>query len=268
MLIFFLHAGQHRKKLIGNQERGTYGKNLPRRSPTRNGARRLRKEGGERVSTLLPLYKAAGAPAQPGIESGICRLCSAAGVGLPAATWIKDTFTDHDKLWPGEIVCHACQFACEEQSVLLQERVGKDKLQKMRNYSHFVLNGQWHPLSKGNKREMLEILMQGPDLACIAESGQKHILFRVRPGWWQLEEQSLVPCPALLTEILGIASQLYEAGAGKAEIESGRYSPFALSKVGIKLFKSCEPQLRQWRGGLPFRLALFLLQKQEDSDGR
>lgn len=213
------------------------------------------------------LYKAACSPPQPGDTPGSCRLCSLDGVGLPASAWLKDTFTDHDKLWPGEIVCHACLFACEEQSVLLQERVGKDKPQRMRNYSHFVIGGRWQPLSKGDKRGMLDILLREPDFACIAESGQKHILFRTRPGWWQFEEQPLMPCPEQLAEILSVASQLYEAGASKADIESGRYSQFALSKVGVALFKECEPQLRQWRGGLPFKFALFLLQKKEDPDG-
>lgn len=221
-----------------------------------------------RDSPILPvvtalLYHAAGAPPQPGDVPGVCRLCRLAGTGILAADWIKQTFTDHDKLWPGEIVCHACQFACVEDSTLLQERVGKDKPQRMRNYSHFVLDGEWHPLSKGNKRAMWDILLQEPDFACIAESGQKHILFRVRPGWWQIEEQSLLPCPGLLTEILSVASPLYEAGASKAEIASGRYSQFALSKVGAALFRDTEPRLRTWRGGLPFQLAIFLLQKIE-----
>jgi hypothetical protein len=211
----------------------------------------------------LTLYQAAGSPPQPGEISGLCRLCSDSGVGLAAMEWIKDTFTDHDKLWPGEIVCHACQFSCEEASALLQERVGKEKPQKMRNYSHFVVDDQWQPLSKGDKRAMLEILLGSPALACVAESGQKHILFRGRAGWWQFEEQQLMPCPKLLTDILAVASPLYEAGASKAEIESGRYSQFALKKVGAQLFKQLEPQLRQWRGGLPFKLAIFLLQKEE-----
>lgn len=209
------------------------------------------------------LYHAAGSPPQAGSLPGACRLCSQSGRGLPAQDWLKPTFTDHDKLWPGEIVCHACQFACAEASTLLQARVGKDIPQKMRNYSHFVCDGVWHPLSKGNKRGMLALLLRTPAFACIAESGQKHLLFQVRPGWWQFEEQTLLPCPDQLTEMLRLASPLYEAGASKAEIESGRYSQFALRKVGVALFQASEPSLRRWRGSLPFRLALFLLQKNE-----
>lgn len=198
--------------------------------------------------------------------SGDCRLCGCPSIGLSFVSWVRDTFMDHDKLFPGTIICHACQFGCDEANIELTQRTGKEKLQRMRNYSHFVLNHKWLPLSKGNKHRMREILMQGPQLAVIAESGQKHLVFRAQPGFWQFEEQRMRPCPELLIALLDLIEQLYNAGARKSEIESGRFSQRTLLKIGVDLWRVVNPQLTPYRGGLPLKLAIFLAQKEEDDD--
>ena len=213
------------------------------------------------------LHSAAGQPPMSGNAAGSCRTCGAEGIGLPFDSWVRDTFMDFDKLSPGSIICYACQFCFEEASEPLRQKVDKDKPQKMRNYSHFVLNGEWIPLSKGDKRRMREILLAGPQLAVIAESGQKHIIFRAQPGFWQFEEQRMTPCPELLTELLDPIERLYNAGARKAEIETGRYSQKTLMKI-LNLWREHEPFLKEYRGGLPLKLAIFLAQKEEDNDAR
>lgn len=111
-----------------------------------------------------------------------CRFCGGNGEGIQFQDWVKPTFTDRDKLLPGEIVCNACLFWFEEASQELANITGKDKPQRMRNYSHFVVNGEWIPLSKGDKARMVELLTSEPfpELAAIADSGQKHIVFRAR----------------------------------------------------------------------------------------
>lgn len=184
---------------------------------------------------------------------------------MPFAQWVKDTFTDYDKLLPGTIVCHACLFCFDEASEAVRQRTGKDKLQRFRNYSHFVCDGHWTPLSKGNKRTMRALLLQSPAVAVIAESGQKHLVFRTRPGWWQFEEQRLAPCPGLLTDLLSHVEPLYNAGATKSEIETGRYSQKTLLKI-LPAWRDHDPPLRSFRGGLPLQLALFLAQKEETTD--
>lgn len=183
--------------------------------------------------------------------------------GLPFAQWIKDTFTDHDKLSPGEIVCHGCLFCFTDASDAVRQRTKKEKLQKFRNYSHFVLHGEWIPLSKGDKRRMLDILRQSPTVAVIAESGQKHLVFRAQIGWWQLEEQKLAACPDLLNDLLTHIEPLYNAGANKSEIETGRYSQKTLLAI-LPTWREHDPPLRAYRGGLPLKLALFLAQKETE----
>lgn len=89
---------------------------------------------------------------------------------------------DHDKLHDGSVVCHSCLFCFDDRSSALTTITGKDKPQRMRNYSHFVVNGRWHPLSKAAKPLMWQLLTQFPEVAVIAVSGQKHLIFRARPG--------------------------------------------------------------------------------------
>lgn len=210
------------------------------------------------------VWLAAQQPAMDGEALGLCRLCGAAGMGLPFERWVKDTFTDHDKIGDGTIVCHACQFCACEATPGLAARVGKDKPQKFRNYSHIVGKGVWHPLSKGNKRQMRTLLMQNPDVALIALSGQKHLFFRATVGWWQIEEYAVRPFPAELHAALAVIEPLYHGGISKAEIASGRYQQNRVMQYGLATWRAAEAQLRTLRGSVVCDLALFLAQLPEE----
>jgi hypothetical protein len=209
------------------------------------------------------IWSAAGRPAGDGLEHGVCRSCGCTGTGLPFDSWVRDTFTDWDKLRPGELVCHACQFCFTDRNDALTRLTGKDKPQRMRNYSHFVVGGKWMPLSKGDKRKMRKLLSSSPGVAIVAESGQKHIIFRAKPGWWQFEEQSLLPFPAELADLLDPVERLY-AGFSKAEIETGRYAQHRVLKFGVAEWGPLEAQIRPVRGTARLALALFLAQREEE----
>jgi hypothetical protein len=198
-----------------------------------------------------------------GTQSGVCRMCGCEGVGLPFAKWVKPTFTDWDKLRPGTICCHACQFCTAESAPGLAERVGKDKQQKMRNYSHFALNGVWTPLSKGDKRRMRELLFAGAEVVVIADSGQKHLLPWARLGWWTFETTISRPFPEHLTHILNTIEPLYNGGISKIEIETGQYDPRRILAIGLDAWRVAEKQIKTWRGTVPLALALFLAQKED-----
>lgn len=220
----------------------------------------------ESVTNLI--WQAAGAPPMPGSTPGVCRACGAAGVGLPFGRWVRDTFTDRDKLLPGDIICHACLFSFEEASPLLTERTGKDKPQRMRNYSHFVTGGVWTPLSKGQKREMVALLRREPEVVVIATSGQKHIIFRARPGWWQIEEKSSPAFPGALWPLLEVVEALYNGGFGKEEIETGRYTnQRRIIEFGLAEYLRLEAAVRAARGTLALQLAVYLAQKTEEVAG-
>jgi hypothetical protein len=215
------------------------------------------------MTATQTIYAAAGSPPMIGDASGVCRLCGAEGTGQLFDKWVKDGFTNFDLLQGGEIACHACLFCAEEKSVLIQARLNKDKPQKTRNYSHFVLRGEWFPLSKGDKRKMRELLSQSPDVAVIAESGQKHLCFRARPGWWQFEEQALLPCWDKVSSLLPVIEELM-VDFSKSEIESDHYLQYRIIKFGVERWRKLSESLRPVRLAPHFQLALFLAQKTED----
>lgn len=216
------------------------------------------------MSVTEVIYKAAGAPPMQGELVGPCRLCGGIRSGLAFDRWVKETFTDHDKLLPGLIVCHACQFCTAEATPGLAERVRKDKPQKMRNYSHFVTDQVWYPLSKGQKGEMRRLLFAGTEVAVIAESGQKHLLPFARIGWWTFELAVVKPFPRKLKEILTVIEPLYQAGISKTEIETGHYASTRILAVGLQAWQAAESCIKQWRATVPFQLALFLAQRTEN----
>lgn len=80
---------------------------------------------GARMTPSVRIYRAAGSPPYPGTDLGACRLCGADGIGLPWEAWVKDTFTDHDKLHPGAIICHACQHATDDDNIGLTRMAGR-----------------------------------------------------------------------------------------------------------------------------------------------
>jgi hypothetical protein len=211
------------------------------------------------------LWQAAGCPAGEGDVSDNCRVCGQAAIGLPFAAWARPTFTDWDKLVPGEIICQVCQFSFAEQSELLAQKVGKDRPQRMRNYSHFVAGSEWLPLSKGDKRAMQEILLEKDwRVAVIAESGQKHVVFRAVPGVVQFEEQQIHDWRGL-GDVLRLIEELYTAFS-KTEIETGRYAQHRVLKFGVARWMELEKQIEPLRQSALFGLALFLAQKGDSDD--
>jgi hypothetical protein len=203
---------------------------------------------------------------------GQCKFCGQASEGLAFEKWVKLTFTDFDKLQVGEIVCNDCLFFFDEASAELAERMNKEKPQRMRNYSHFIVNGEWTPLSKGNKAQMRELLLGDvfPELAAIADSGQKHIVFRAtrnttgsKAGWVQFEEQKLYLKPDELRGLLAPVEKLYEEFS-KVEIESGDYAGYRILKFGMYRWLELENQIKAMRGKAIFSLALFLAQRSDD----
>ncbi len=265
------------------------------------------------------IYDAAAWPPTKGDTPGQCRVCGLDGQGELFHKWVRNTFTDHDKLHPGTIICHACAFTMKELSHEMAVKVGKwwaddaaalaanedrvkkwrkdnktDALptpqqiklvaglggwclpQKARNYSHFIKGGEWYALSKGDKAAMLELLTTPPfpELAVIAESGQKHIIFRATvnaadaaAGYVQFEEQTVWVEPGQLLAVIQIVESLY-TGFSKSHIETGDYPPALMVRFGIGWWLPLENAAANWRGSVLFRMALFLAQKGDVDSGR
>lgn len=209
------------------------------------------------------LWIAAGKLAGKGEKLAVCRICGLLDVGLLFVEWARPTFTDWDKLQAGGIICHACQFAFAECSELLAQRTGKDKPQRMRNYSHFVLDDEWLPLSKADKVKMTHLLLyKSPQIAVIAESGQKHIIFRAKPGVVQFEEHQILDWQNL-GSLLNVVEKLYGTFS-KVEIGTGNYAQHRVMKFGISSWNGLENIVKPQRQTSLFSLALFLAQRKEN----
>jgi len=205
--------------------------------------------------------------------SGNCRICGQSKRGEPFESWVRDTFTNLDRLQPGEIICDTCKFWFEQKSEHLQRRMGKDKPQKMQNYSHFIINGEWIPVGKGDKRRIAALLLDGkmPEMAAIAISGQKHIAFRARrnppgqdAGWVQFEERAVWVEQKKLKQILEVIERLYTVFS-KYEIESGQYAVHRILQYGMERWREDEASLQTIRRTNLFELALFLAQRSEEN---
>lgn len=212
----------------------------------------------------------ASSPAEP--TTGACWLCGKAiNQGIPARLVIKDTFMDHDKARCATAThfCVACAWSFSERVIM----AGRDKPQRLRNYSHIVRGDEWHCLSKGQKSEMRRLLLDPPAgewLAVIAESGQKHIIFRAPVAFGrercaiQFEETRLTYVPADLRALIDATTALLTGGLSKSEIASGDYASYRLMRLGLDSFLPHETTIRPRRGSALFRLALFLAQGDPD----
>ena len=206
---------------------------------------------------------------------GRCRFCGGQGEGPAFSVWVRESFTNWDRLLPGEIVCAGCLPWFDQQSAELARLVGKDKPQRMQNYSHFVVGGQWIPVGKGDKALMRDILLRHPfpEMAVIADSGQKHIAFRAprnppgqSAGWAQFEEQRVWVESAALGALVDRIERLYVIFS-KGEIESGDYSASRILAFGVPAWQELEQAIKGQRGSALFSLAIFLAQRKEDERG-
>jgi len=152
--------------------------------------------------------------------------------------------------------------------------MGKDKPQKMQNYSHFVVDGEWEPISKGNKKRITELLLNGkfPEMAAISTSGQKHVAFRARRnppgqrnGWIQLEETVVWVDHEELRQILEIVEDLYRVFS-KGEIETGDYSINRIITFGMDKWEHQENKIKPIRNASIFKLALYIAQRSENEE--
>lgn len=131
--------------------------------------------------TTCDLYALAhGVQFMPGNER--CFFCGApCKRSIPLTTYLKDTFTDFgivaspDSDW----ICAGCVLALREKAEDVPGR--EDRPQKVRNYSWLVTADKAVALTKADKAELRRACLDPPPppfALAIAETGQKHVLFR------------------------------------------------------------------------------------------
>lgn len=191
---------------------------------------------------------------------GVCRITGKQAVGVIFEKWVKDTFTDHGFLKPGTIISNEALFCFDEKSTIIQRMKGRDKHQKFRTYSHLVdASGSWLCLTKADKPQMLKLICEGATLVCLSDSGQKHLLFKHRPGMWQLDDIFIIPDVETLQFLHAKMMNMLALGFSQTEVITGHYLQYRIIQCGLATWKQEEDTLKKYRGIPIFNFTAWLL---------
>lgn len=192
--------------------------------------------------------------------------------GMPVDDWQGALFVGQNRVrgrqdWT--TICEPCVWVMSRAPGVVP---GKPPTHNWRLYTVLVQGSEVWLGNKANKPAILAWLRapkQAPWFAAIADSGQKHAvpyapLNLSAVGRVQFEEDT-VAWTSELDAVTTTTAALLTAGATKDSIESGAYSPGEWQRCGAEAIKAYETTARKWRGGAPFRLALWLAQRDEDA---
>jgi len=195
-----------------------------------------------------------------GNTPGKCRITGKQSTGLPFLKWVKDTFTDHAWLFPGDIISNEALFCFDEQSEILMRKTNREKPQRFRTYSHIIdASGNWHCLTKADKELIYKLITEGASLVCLTDSGQKHLLFKHHTGMWQLDDIFILPDIETFRFLHAKMMFLLNKGFSQAEVISGKYLQYRILKCGIDTWKPVEDILKSYRGTQFFTFTSWLL---------
>lgn len=223
------------------------------------------------------MFGLAGRPAQEGLVSheGLCRMCSQPmTTGMVFSKWSGADFTDQNKVRRHDAthVCEACIWVHAWNCPPGYDVGDAKRGPSLRTYSHLWHNGEYQYASKGDKPAMRAFLRQpktGPWFACIADTGQKHLIpytpvnSSPKSSLVRFEEET-VAIGYSFWRLADDIQHLLNEGMTKAEIESGSYRPkFAIPLLPqIHSFEESYSRMRKSAG---FRLCLWLSQRDEEA---
>jgi hypothetical protein len=202
-------------------------------------------------------------PARVGPDAD-CWLCGGPTVG---AGWrmedaIPPTYTNHTlaKCPTSRTVCQPCAALGSKETweryVASRPELGLKTGHAMswRCYSHlFAVSHHHEGPTRSRWREILLDPPAPPFLVVIAESGQKHLIFRSEIAYArdyfpvQFEERSILLVRVNFTACLESFERLYNLGFSKDSILSGQYHHGQMLKVGIGLWREAEGCFAPWR---------------------
>jgi hypothetical protein len=199
-----------------------------------------------------------------GSEKGVCRVTGKQSTGLLFWKWVKETyntiiFVDYDFLYPGTIISNEALFCFDESSEIIQKKTGRDKPQRFCTYSHIIKDGEWYCVTKADKRLILKLVIEGAEMVCLTETGQKHILFKHKLGMWQLDDLHVKPNVELLGLLHFHMCELLACQFSQAEIITGNYKSSRILEAGLKKWKEHESVINEYRGSGIFDFTTFML---------
>lgn len=194
---------------------------------------------------------------------GVCRITGKESIGIPFEKWVKKTFTDWTFLKPGTIISNEAAFCFDEASDIVAKKAGKEKKQRFRTYSHVVSNNKWYCLTKADKEKIYNFIIKDAELICLTDTGQRHMLFKHRPGFWQLDEMYVKPDIPLFKKIHKLMSDMLCLDFSQTEIITGDFKQYRIMNAGLANWKKIEDQLKVYRGSEIFKLTSWMQFKQK-----
>lgn len=196
-------------------------------------------------------------------ESAECWLCGgpAGEAPWPLARAISSTFTNHTLAAAPRSgsVCEPCAYLASgdawREYCAAHPEMGLKSVSPLswRSYSHVVAMGiHACPVRSGWQRWLFEP-PPPPFVYVIAESGQKHLLFRAEAAHErdlypvQVEEDRIWVQPGPLRECVDAVELGLRMGFTREEIASGRYSQGRLAKAGLAEWRRWEDRMASWR---------------------
>lgn len=212
------------------------------------------------INPCFLIYKIGAEGKIYGNEKGVCRITGQQSAGVQFKKWVRDTFTDLGSLLPGDIISNEALFCFDESSEIVMKRAGKEKPQRFRTYSHIIdVNGEWHCCTKSDKKLIYNMIVEGATLVCLTDSGQKHLLFKHRPGLWQLDDMFIMPNIKLFIDLHTYMCSLLDLGFSQTEVITGKYLQYRIMQIGISNWKAIEDILKSYRGTKFFNFTAWLL---------
>lgn len=191
--------------------------------------------------------------------------------GVDAQSTVADTWTNAD--W---VESPRARWLCAPCALSIGQNLpwpGRDRPQRMQNYSHLVVGGRWHAMTKSDQSPAVDVLLHppsGPWFLGLTTTGQKHMIFRtpVNHGgnrWYVRFEEQVVSCDTrLFSWLLSEALALYEVGLTKEAILTGSPSPGMLVRPGaMEAWGARSIVLAPYIRGAALALAVFLMRKNE-----
>ena len=207
------------------------------------------------------------------VDDFLCRICGGASTrGIRHNRWNGRVTQNKVRVSDAVHVCEACAYICARDNPVPATFKNGRSGQNFRLFSHLVEGTTYRPVTKAHKPEILAFLRSHHDgdwFAAIADSGQKHVLPWTpvngpgRGGRVLLEETIVVvPSDDASWRIVDEIKALLTAGASKADIASGDYSGYSLSRCADAIVRF-EGERAHLRNGAWFELALWLAQRDE-----
>lgn len=195
-----------------------------------------------------------------GQTTGICRITGEEAVGIPFNKWVSPTFTDHHHLHQGTIISNEAAFCFLEKNELIQRLTNRDKPQNFRTYSHIIdKDKNWHLLTKADKSKMVDLIIAGAKVVCLSETGQKHIFFKHKMGFWQQDDLFVTPDIEKFTVLHTFCQSCLEMGYNQTEIKTGDYKFNTINKIGLEQHIEIDNHLKTHRGTPFFDFTTWLM---------